>query len=124
MGVLTFILLISPGVVNVGIPENELPMANKLLIVHGYSDGSTSFTALGDFLVRARGLPLADLFYLDYSSMDDQATFHDFADKLDTDHRLRLNGQRVDVICHSTGSLVVRAWLALHAERNRRRRLG
>lgn len=28
-------------------------MANKLLIVHGYSDGSTSFTALGDLLITA-----------------------------------------------------------------------
>ena len=98
-------------------------MADKLLIVHGYSDGSTSFTALGDFLVKQGVYSHADVFYLDYSSMDDQATFHDFADKLDTDHRLRLNGQRVDVVCHSTGSLVVRAWLALHAERNRRRKL-
>jgi pimeloyl-ACP methyl ester carboxylesterase len=98
-------------------------MASKLLIVHGYSDGSTSFTALGDFLVQQGVYRSADLYYLDYSSMDDEATFHDFADKLDTDHRLRLNGERVDVICHSTGSLVVRAWLALHAERNRRRRL-
>ena len=97
-------------------------MAKKLLIVHGYSDGSTSFTAMGDFLV-ARGLyAAADVCYLDYSSMDDQATFQDFADKLDADHRLRLGGERVDVICHSTGSLVVRAWLALHAERARRRR--
>ena len=99
-------------------------MADKLLIVHGYSDGSTSFTALGDFLVKQGVYSHADVFYLDYSSMDDQATFHDFADKLDTDHRSRLNGQRVDVICHSTGSLVVRAWLALHAERNRRRTVG
>ena len=98
-------------------------MADKLLIVHGYSDGSTSFTALGDFLVKQGVYAHADVFYLDYSSMDDQATFHDFADKLDADHRVRLNGERVDVICHSTGSLVVRAWLALHAERNRRRRL-
>jgi pimeloyl-ACP methyl ester carboxylesterase len=98
-------------------------MASKLLIVHGYSDGSTSFTALGDFLVKQGVYTDDDLFYLDYSSMDDEATFHDFADKLDADHRIRLNGQRVDVICHSTGSLVVRAWLALHAERNRRRKL-
>jgi pimeloyl-ACP methyl ester carboxylesterase len=98
-------------------------MATKLLIVHGYSDGSTSFTALGDFLIKQGVYAESDVYYLDYSSMDDEATFHDFADKLDTDHRLRLGGQRVDVICHSTGSLVVRAWLALHAERNRRRRL-
>jgi pimeloyl-ACP methyl ester carboxylesterase len=96
-------------------------MAKKVLIVHGYSDGSTSFTALGDFLI-AQGVCTKDnLSYLDYSSMDDEATFHDFADKLDADHWQRLGGQRVDVICHSTGSLVVRAWLALHAERARRR---
>jgi hypothetical protein len=63
------------------------------------------------------------VYYLDYSSMDDEATFHDFADKLDADHRDRLGSTRLDVVCHSTGSLVVRAWLALHAERNKRRRL-
>jgi pimeloyl-ACP methyl ester carboxylesterase len=98
-------------------------MASKLLIVHGYSDGSTSFTGLGDFLVKHGVYAATDVFYLDYSSMDDEATFHDFADKLDADHRSRLNEERLDVICHSTGSLVVRAWLALHAERNRRREL-
>ena len=94
-------------------------MAKRLLIVHGYSDGSTSFTGLGDFLI-AKGLyKREDVFYLDYSSMDDQATFRDFADKLDADRRTRLGNERVDVACHSTGSLVVRAWLALHAQRTR-----
>lgn len=98
-------------------------MAEKLLIVHGYSDGSTSFTGLGEFFI-AQGLYKREhVYYLDYSSMDDQATFRDFADKLDNDHRTRLGTERVDVACHSTGSLVVRAWLALHAERNRRRGL-
>jgi len=92
-------------------------MAKKLLIVHGYSDGSTSFTALGNFLVAQGLYELDDVYYLDYSSMDDEATFEDFADKLDADHRTRLGGERVDVACHSTGSLVVRSWLALHAVR-------
>lgn len=98
-------------------------MAHKLLIVHGYSDGSTSFTGLGDYFVAKGRYRREDVFYLDYSSMDDEATFHDFADKLDYDHRTRLGTERVDVACHSTGSLVVRAWLALHAERNHRRGL-
>jgi len=99
-------------------------VAEKLLIVHGYSDGSTSFTGLGDFLV-AQGLYKPEhVYYLDYSSMDDQSTFRDFADKLDNDHRTRLKGERVDVACHSTGSLVVRAWLTLHAERTSRRQMG
>ena len=98
-------------------------MASKLLIVHGYSDGSTSFFALGDFLIERGVYNANDVSYLDYSSMDDEATFKDFADKLDADHRSRLNGARVDVICHSTGSLVVRAWLALHAARAAGRRI-
>ena len=98
-------------------------MAEKILIVHGYSDGSTSFTGLGDFLVAQGQYTKENVFYLDYSSMDDQATFRDFADKLEADHRMRLGNERVDVACHSTGSLVVRAWLALHAQRTRRRRL-
>ena len=98
-------------------------MATSLLIVHGYSDGSTSFTALGDFFV-SQGLYTSDqVFYLDYSSMDDEATFRDFADKLDADYRTRFSGRRIDVACHSTGSLVVRAWLAMHEARSRRRGL-
>lgn len=96
-------------------------MADKLLIVHGYSDGSTSFTGLGEFFIARGAYKREHVFYLDYSSMDDDATFHDFADKLDYDHRTRLGTERVDVACHSTGSLVVRAWLALHAERVYRR---
>jgi len=98
-------------------------MAGKLLIVHGYSDGSTSFRALGDFFIEQGVYAEKDVFYLDYSSMDDDATFHDFADKLDADHRARLKGARVDVACHSTGSLVVRAWLALHQRRASGRQL-
>ena len=98
-------------------------MAKKLLIVHGYSDGSTSFTGLGEFLIANGMYQANNVFYLDYSSMDDQATFRDFADKLDADHHARLGEERIDVACHSTGSLVVRAWLAVHAQRSKRRRV-
>lgn len=96
-------------------------MAKKLLIVHGYSDGRTSFNALGDFLIQRKVYASENVFYLNYSSMDDEATFHDFADKLDADYCDRFNGERLDVVCHSTGSLVVRAWLALRAARAARR---
>jgi hypothetical protein len=96
-------------------------MADKLLIVHGYSDGRTSFNGLGDFLIQRGVYQAKNVFYLNYSSMDDEATFHDFADKLDADYRARFKDERIDVICHSTGSLVVRAWLALHSARADRR---
>jgi len=98
-------------------------MSDTLLIVHGYSDGSTSFTALRDFFVTAGPYKRERVFFVDYSSMDDQATFRDFASKLDTDYDARFAGTRIDVACHSTGSLVVRAWLALHLERARLRGL-
>ena len=96
--------------------SEKYTMADKLLIVHGYSDGSTSFTALGDFLVKQGVYSHADVFYLDYSSMDDQATFRDFADKLDADHRLLLNGERVERDLSQHG-LARRAGLARAARR-------
>jgi hypothetical protein len=98
-------------------------MSDTLLIVHGYSDGSTSFTALRDFFVNAGAYKRERVFFVDYSSMDDEATFRDFASKLDADYEARFAGARIDVACHSTGSLVVRAWLTLHLERARLREL-
>ena len=96
-------------------------MSDTLLIVHGYSDGSTSFTALRDFFVGQGLYDRNKVFFVDYSSMDDQATFRDFASKLDADYQAQFAGKRIDVACHSTGSLVVRTWLALHLERARLR---
>jgi pimeloyl-ACP methyl ester carboxylesterase len=96
-------------------------MARKLLIVHGYSDGSTSFTGLADYFVSEQLYKRKDIWFVDYSSMDDQATFRDFADKLNDDyHRICPEFEQVDVACHSTGALVTRAWLALHAVRNQK----
>jgi hypothetical protein len=56
-------------------------MAKKMLIVHGYSDGSVSFFSLRDFFVRKGLYKREDVYLLDYASMDDDATFRDFADK-------------------------------------------
>ncbi len=94
-------------------------MSEKLLIIHGYSDGSTSFTALRDFFVEEAGFAKDDVYLLDYASMDDEATFRDFADKLDADYTRFFKGERINVACHSTGALVVRAWLALRRVRQR-----
>ena len=94
-------------------------MATKMLIVHGYSDGSTSFTALADFFISEGLYKKKDIYFVDYSSMDDEATFRDFADKLNDDyHKFFPTFEQIDVACHSTGALVTRAWLALHFYRN------
>ncbi len=93
-------------------------MDEKILIIHGYSDGSESFNSLRDFLVKEIGFAKKHVFHSDYASMDDQANFRDFADKLDADYnRLFNKGERINVACHSTGSLVVRTWLALRRQR-------
>jgi hypothetical protein len=96
-------------------------MADKLLIVHGYSDGSTSFSGLRDFFIREGGYKESHTHFVDYTSMDDGTTYRDLADKLDTDYRSHFGNDRIDVVCHSTGALVVRAWLVLRNERSRRR---
>ena len=57
-------------------------MARKMLIVHGYSDGSVSFTKLRDYFVNQGLYERGNVYVLDYASMDDDATFKDFADKL------------------------------------------
>ena len=104
-------------------------MARKMLIVHGYSDASSSFKDdLGQFFVDHGEYGKEDICYADYSSMDDQATFRDFADKLDEDYeKLRVEkgfeDEQIDVACHSTGALVVRAWLAMRFARRTRREL-
>jgi len=94
-------------------------MASKMLIVHGYSDGSVSFTDLGDYFVEQRLYDRENVYYVNYASMDDEATFKDFADKLDDDYNRLFHGERIDVACHSTGALVVRTWLALRRETQR-----
>lgn len=97
-------------------------MAKRLLIVPGYSDGSVGVRSLGDFFV-ASGLYKSDkVSYLDFGRMDADTSFRDLADSLDSDFRTFVN-ERVDVVCHSTGALVVRAWLTMHSERSHRRRL-
>jgi pimeloyl-ACP methyl ester carboxylesterase len=93
-------------------------MPNPILIVHGYSDGPESFLNLGAYLTQSPfNYVSADISYVSYASLDDQANFEDFSDKLDELIEHKYNGQQIDVICHSTGGLVVRAWLVLQRVR-------
>lgn len=96
-------------------------MADKMLIVHGYSDEAVSFTGLQDFFAPKKNTKKlydrVETYFVEYSSMDDDASLWDFADKLNDDYNRIFKGERIDVACHSTGSLVVRAWLALRRKR-------
>jgi len=91
----------------------------KMLIIHGYSDGSSSFTSLKEFFVQNAGYASGNVHLLDYASMDDEASYHDFADKLDSEYERIFGKERIDVAVHSTGGLIVRIWLALRRIRQR-----
>ena len=64
---------------------------------------------------------------IEYASLDDQVDFRDFADKFDDTYKdfieTHPDAQQIDVLAHSTGSLVVRAWLYLRRTRQKRRNL-
>jgi hypothetical protein len=91
----------------------------KMLIIHGYSDGSSSFTSLKEFFVQNADYAPDNVHLLDYASMDDEASYRDFADKLDTEYERIFGKERIDVAVHSTGGLIVRIWLALRRVRQR-----
>jgi hypothetical protein len=96
-------------------------MANHLFIIPGYSDEDFSFLPLKNLLVKEDLYAEENIKSIEYASLDDQADFRDFADRLDDIYEDLLRkgeiDQRIDVLAHSTGSLVVRAWLYLRRMR-------
>jgi len=87
----------------------------KVLLVHGYSE--TSLGAYFDFPARLqRAVPAIDEIALAaFDSLDDTVTIDDLADAMELRvAALERNGWDVSdmaVICHSTGALIVRAWI-------------
>lgn len=94
-----------------------------VLFVHGYSSGPGAFAAWRRALV-ADGHDPADLIDVHYESLVHHVTLKDvgeaFAHALAADPRLA-GGARFDAVVHSTGLLVVRAWMAMDPERHRPR---
>lgn len=86
-----------------------------MVIIHGWSDGSRSFTKLAKFLRETRADDdVVDLYLGDYISMDDQVTFDDVRAAMQRawlDTGLPTAPRSVDVVVHSTGALVVRYWM-------------
>jgi hypothetical protein len=106
-------------------------MAEYLFIVPGYSDEDFSFLPLRNLLIQEK---LYDddkndpkIRSIEYASLDDQVDFRDFADKFDDTYNKFIKEhpdvQQIDVLAHSTGSLVVRAWLYLRRTRQLKRKL-
>ena len=93
-------------------------MAEKTLIIHGWSDVSASFLKVQQLLKTSK--VGGDVFFVDYESQEDNMTYNDISDGL-RDRLLALglidendespDGSTFNIIVHSTGGLVVRHWL-------------
>jgi hypothetical protein len=95
-------------------------MSEYLFIVPGYSDEDFSFRPLRNLLIDQEMYSKDNILSIEYASLDDQVDFYDFADKVDDIYNEFLEdhpNQRIDVLAHSTGSLVIRAWLYLRRMR-------
>ena len=90
-------------------PKTKRPV----VILHGYSDKSESFRPLASYL-KSHGFQVVDVWLADYKSMNNEITIHDLGQAMGT----ALKAKKVpetpgsfDVIVHSTGGLVIRAYL-------------
>lgn len=98
-------------------------MANyPVLLVHGYSDDGRSFAKWGERL-HAAGHDARDLRVATWRSLANEVSLTDVAEAFERALALEpgLGGDEpFSVIVHSTGTLVVRAWLAADPARRRR----
>ena len=88
---------------------------NPLIILHGWSDHSQAFEPLARELAR-RGRSVLPLWLGDYVSMEDAVTVDDVAQALEAALQTLILARSLqaplDMIVHSTGGLVARAWLS------------
>jgi hypothetical protein len=86
---------------------------NTTIILHGYSDESASFKPLAKFL-QANGVPVVTIHLGNYVSLEDAVTIPDLAKAFAralTKKKISTAAGSIDLIVHSTGSLVAREWL-------------
>lgn len=88
--------------------------ARQILIVHGWSDTSTSFHDLAKFL-GAQGYAAKELWLGDYISMADDVRVADVGKRMaEVIDAMMASGEldsSFDMVVHSTGGLVAREWL-------------
>jgi pimeloyl-ACP methyl ester carboxylesterase len=104
--------------------SGEFRMPRPIVFIHGYSANGAAFDPLRDALVAycsgpgKTALDPADIDICTYVSLNNEVTITDIAEGLDRALRSLprfADGQEFDVIVHSTGMLVIRAWLANQA---------
>src|SRR5664279_4302833 len=85
----------------------------NVIILHGYSDTRQSFVALQQFL-GANGFTVTDIVLGDYVSLEDHITIEDLAkafQKILLDKSIPTDPKSMNLIVHSTGTLVAREWM-------------
>lgn len=95
---------------------------HPVLLIHGYSDTGRSFERWRSVL-ESRGHDVTSLHVGNYVSLSNEVTIKDIAEGLDRAIRDTPglgDDQPFDAIVHSTGMLVIRAWLTSSSERKRR----
>ena len=86
-----------------------------LVIIHGWSDDSSSFVNLAEQISNETGREIESIFLGNYVSLDDDVQMSDIVSALSrawTKKKLPIQAKGVDVIVHSTGGLVIRDWMA------------
>jgi hypothetical protein len=94
-------------------------MRRPVVIVHGYSDKGKSALNWHNLLCEA-GYGATDIHVSEYVSLSNEVTIKDIAEGFDRSLRIRAGlktNEEFDAIVHSTGMLVIRAWLTTYASR-------
>lgn len=97
-------------------------MPNTLVLIHGYSDKGKSFRKWRD-LLQDRYQKTEQICICDYVSLTNEVTIKDLAEGFDLALKNRPGleqDQPFDAIVHSTGMLVLRAWLTTYPARRDR----
>ncbi len=92
-----------------------MPAATRpLVLLHGYSDNGGAFAAWQRALQQAGWAP-SQLIPVSYESLTNEVSIRDLAEGFDMllqQHAALAHGAPFDIMVHSTGMLVVRAWLS------------
>src|SRR6056297_3846219 len=93
-------------------------MSEYTLIIHGWSDCSSSFVAVKKQLQKHGIGDVDTILYGDYQSREDNITFNDVIDGLNDQMiekgLIEPNGKKkadLNIVVHSTGGLVIRHWI-------------
>ena len=95
---------------------------NPIVLIHGYSDDGAAFKTW-ERILEQRGYDVAMIHACSYRSLTNEITIKDIAEGFDRALHIRSGldaDEPFDAIVHSTGMLVIRAWLTAYAGRRDR----